>query len=128
MKDLQSEIGLATSIAPAAITATATGTGVDLLNFNSAVLSLVFGVVTDGTHTVKLQESVDDSTYTDVAAGDLVGAVTVVTSTESNTVQKVGYKGVQRYVRAVSTVAGTTTGGVYAAQIIRGDANLSPVA
>ncbi|MFK5949266.1 MAG: hypothetical protein QM500_10920 [Methylococcales bacterium] len=125
MKDLQSKIRLAVALAIAVRTASANGSGIDLQGFNSAVVVLTPGTITDGTHTPKVQESDDDSTYTDVAATDLVGTLADLTS---DTVQKVGYKGNKRYIRVVLTVAGTTTGGIYGALAVRGDADLSPVA
>jgi hypothetical protein len=77
------------------------------------------GTITDGTHTPKLQESDDNATFTDVAAGDLEGTFAVL-ATGVN--QHVGYKGRKRYLRAVITVAGATTGGIYGAAIIRAQA------
>lgn len=125
MKDLQSKIGFIISIIAAAITATANGAGVDLQGFNSATVLFSAGAITDGTHTPKLQESDDNSAWNDVAAGDQVGSLVAITA---NSQQKVGYKGNKRYIRAVSTVAGATTGGIYSAIVVRGDADLAPVA
>ncbi|MBL4744222.1 MAG: hypothetical protein JKX87_06255 [Cycloclasticus sp.] len=125
MKDLQSKLGFLVSIVAAAITATASGAGIDLQGFNSTVVVFTAGVITDGTHTPKLQESVDNSAWTDVAAGDQVGALVALTT---NSVQKAGYKGNKRYIRAVVTVAGASTGGIYSALVVTGDASLNPVA
>lgn len=125
MRDLKSNIGVVQSIAPAAITATASGAGIDLQGFNSACVVFHPGTITDGTHTPKVQESDDDSTYTDVAAADLQGTLAALAS---DTIQRVGYKGTKRYIRAVSTVAGATTGGVYGAEVILGNPALAPVA
>ena len=124
MKDLKSKIDFDTSIAPAAITATATGTGVDLLNYNSVVAVITPGTIADGTHTPKLMESDDDSTYTDVDTTDLHGAFSAIAS---DAVQTVGYIGIKRYVRIVSTVAGATTGGVYGGHILLGNAHVKAV-
>lgn len=124
MKDLKSKIDAVTSIAPAAITTTVTGAGVNILGYESALVLITPGTITDGTHTPKLQESDDDSTYTDVAAADLHGAFAAISS---DTPQKVGYKGIKRYLRVVSTVAGASTGGVYSAHIVRGNAHLQPL-
>lgn len=124
MRDLKNVIDFATSLAPAARTATANGTGVDLSGYNGAVVFFYTGTITDGTHTPKLQESVDNSAFTDVAAADLEGTLAALAS---STNQEAGYKGTKRYVRAVSTVAGATTGGVYSAIIVRGHAMKQPV-
>lgn len=125
MKDLKSKISVVTSIGAAAITSTVNGDTVDLQGFNSAAISLLPGTITDGTHTPKIQESDDDSVWTDVAAADLLGSLAVL-ATDTN--QMVGYKGTKRYIRAVSTVAGASTGGVYSAIVIRGNPSLAPVA
>jgi hypothetical protein len=124
MRDIESKIDVNNSLAPAARTATANGTGIDLLGYNSAAVAFVVGTITDGTHTPKLQESDDDSTYTDVASGDQSGTLAALAS---DTNQKVGYKGTKRYIRAVSTVSGATTGGVYSAVVIRSNAENQPL-
>lgn len=113
------------SLAPAARTATANGTGIDLANFASATLVFSVGVITDGTHTPKMQESDDNSTYADVAAADVIGTLAVLAS---NVNQRQGYRGAKRYIRPVSTVAGATTGGVYAAIVLRADGRKQPTA
>jgi len=115
-----------TSLAPAARTSSANGTGIDLAGFPSATVAFIVGAITDGTHTPKVQESDDDSTYTDVAAADLIGSLAALAA---STNQRVGYRGTKRYIRAVSTITGSpSTGGVYAAVVIRRDARKQPVA
>lgn len=123
--DIKQTQDVQNSLAPAARTATANGTGIDLANFASANVAFSVGTITDGTHTPKVQESDDNSTFTDVAAADLIGTLAALAS---NVNQRVGYRGIKRYIRAVSTVAGATTGGVYAAVVIRADARKQPVA
>jgi hypothetical protein len=118
-------LGFNTSISPAAHAATATGSGVDLQAFEAATVVLNVGTITDGTHTPKLQESADNSTFTDVAAADQLGSLVALVS---STNQKVSYIGGQRYLRVVSTVSGATTGGVYSALVVTGKAELNPVA
>lgn len=118
--DLESAISSALSFNPAARTATANGTGVDLQNFMAAAVIVSIGAITDGTHTLKLQDSPDNSTFTDVAAANLSGSFTALTSgSTAGTTQEVSYLGNQRYIRAVTTVAGATTGGVYSVVVIR---------
>jgi hypothetical protein len=126
MHDMETTIDVAQSLVPAARTASANGTGVDLANYGSATVVIDIGTVTDGTHTPKVQESDDNSTYTDVAAGDLTGAFTAFAAASDLTVQKVGYVGIKRYIRAVVTVAGATTGGVYSATVVRGMSRVLP--
>lgn len=120
-RDLYHHLGPVQSIAPGAKTATASGTGVDLRFYSSALVLLDVGAWTDGTHTLKIQESDDNSSYTDVAAEDLQGAFTAISGAgHANAVQKVGYIGYKRYIRAHVTVAGATTGAIYGATVVRG--------
>ena len=124
-RDLKSNIDIITSLAPAARTATASGTGVDLRGYESAVVSFVPGAVTDGTHTPSVEESDDDSTYTAVAAADLLGSLA---NLASNVGQRVGYRGGKHYIRAKIAVSGATTGALDAALVIRGNAVQQPLA
>jgi hypothetical protein len=126
MRDIKNNVDVQRSIAPAAITATVNGSGVDLRGYDSAMVVIDPGTITDGTHTPKLQESDDDSAYTDVAAGDQEGTLAVLAS---NAIQRAGYKGSKRYIRAVVTVTGSpATGGVYGASVVRGTPHVAPVA
>jgi hypothetical protein len=128
MRDLKSNIDAALSLAPAARTATAQGSAVDLQGYDGAAALVQFGTWTDGTHTPSLEESDDGSAFTAVVAADLVGAFTAVSgSGGSNSVQRVGYIGRKRYLRAVLTVSGATTGALTAASILRGIAHRQPV-
>ena len=124
-RDLTSNIDVVTSLAPAARTATATGGGVDLRGYESAVVTFVPGTVTDGAHTPSVEDSDDNSAFTAVAAADLLGSLADLAS---NTVQRVGYRGGKRYVRAKIAVSGATTGALDAALVIRGNAVQRPVA
>ena len=120
-RDINKQVAIASSFVPLLRTATVTGTGVDLAGYRSAMVLVHVGTVTDGTHTLSLEESDDDSTYTDVAAGDMSGSFTAAAT--ATKVQEVGYLGTKRYIRVKSTVTGSpATGGTYGATIIRGDA------
>lgn len=125
-KDLKNSIDVAQSLAPAARTTSANGTGVDLSCYNSAVIVFHPGTVTDGTHTPSVEESDSSgSGYTAVDSSQLIGSLAAMSS---NTIQRVGYIGTKRYVRAVITVAGSpSTGAVASASVIRGDAIKQPV-
>jgi hypothetical protein len=124
-RDLHNELAVATSLAPAARSANTTvnGTGIDLAGFRAAAVVFVVGAITDGTHTPKIQESDDNATFTDVAAADQSGTLAVLAA---STNQEVSYLGSKRYIRAVSTTAGATTGGVYAAVVVRGNPLVAP--
>jgi hypothetical protein len=128
MRDLKSNIGPAITLSPAVRTASANGTGVDLRGFHSAAVVVATGTITDGTHVVEVQESDDNSTFTAVADGDLQGTEPSIGSANDDTVYKIGYVGTKRYIRAATTVSGTTSGGAYSAMVIRGNPEDSPVA
>lgn len=123
-RELKSSLKEEKSLDPAARTASANGAGVDTRDSDSALLIIYSGVVTDGTHTPKLQESDDNSVYNDVAAADQEG--TLVDLTTSST-QRVAYKGNKRFVRAVITVTGgPSTGAVASAAVVLGHSHSTP--
>lgn len=127
-RDLKTHLKFAQSLAPAARTASANGTGVDLQDCDSAIVEIALGLWTDGSYTWTVEESTDDGNtdaYAAVAAGDLIGAFTVVDGVDDdNVIQRVGYKGNKRWIRAVVTEAGASpspsTGLVCAATVIKG--------
>ncbi|MGW6295166.1 hypothetical protein [Streptomyces sp. NPDC055058] len=114
------------TIAPGAErTATVTGTAVDRMTdeggFRSALVVVNVGTVTDGTHTVVVQDSPNGSDWTPVADEFLQGAEPAITSANDERVFEVGYTGHQRYLRAVVNVSGSpVTGGLYDAVILLG--------
>lgn len=122
--DLYSKLSAATTLAPAARTAGATGTTVDLQNFDGALIQALVGTITDGTHSLTVQESADGTTFTNVDAADLQGSFAALAS---GTNQKVGYLGSKRYVRVNADVSGATSGGVYGVLVVRGAARKYPV-
>ncbi len=128
MRDMKNNLDAVISLSPAARNSTANGTGVDLQGFEGSVALVHFGAWTDGTHTPSLQESDDNSAFTAVAAADMLGALTAVSSgAGSNTTQRVGYVGAKRYVRGVMTVSGATIGALSAITVARGVAARRPV-
>jgi len=124
-RDLTSAIAVDASLAPGDYTATSNGASVDLRGFESAAIAFVVGAVTDGTHTPGVEESDDGTTWSAVAAGDLIGGLVALAA---NTTQRAGYRGAKRYLRATLTVAGATVGAKLAAVIVRGNAAQRPVA
>jgi hypothetical protein len=123
MVDLKNYLDVVQSLNPAARTASANGTGVDLANYNGAMVVLHVGTITDGTHTPRVEESSDNSTYTTVAASDLIGSLAALAT---GVVQRVGYIGSRRYIRVATTVSGATNGGVYGASVVRGFPRKAP--
>lgn len=117
-RDFHNEFAAATSLAPAARTASANGTGIDLAGYRTCAFVWNVGAITDGTHTPKIQDSDDNSSFSDVSASFQSGTLAALTA---NTNQECSYIGTKRYVRAVTTITGSpSTGGVYAALAVRG--------
>lgn len=114
------------SIAPAAVrAATVTGATVDRMTdqggFRSALVLVNTGVVTDGTHTVVVQDSPDGTNWTAVGDEFLQGAEPAVTTANDERVHEIGYVGHQRYLRVVVNVTGSpATGGFYDALVLLG--------
>lgn len=119
------------TLPPAARTATANGTGVDR-NVGSnmhrtAMVVVSTGAITDGTHTIEVQDSDDNSAFAAVADAFLQGAEPAVVAADDNKLFFIGYIGSRRYLRVVTTVAGATTGGIYGADILLGEPRRGPV-
>lgn len=114
------------TLAPAAArTTSATGTTVDRMadegGFSSAMIVVAVGVVTDGTHTVVVEDSPNGSDWTAVADEFLQGAEPALTSSNDERVHEIGYVGHQRYLRASVTASGSpVTGGLYSACVLLG--------
>jgi hypothetical protein len=111
---------------------TVNGSAVDMAgtgnNFRTAMMLVFAAAITDGTHTVTLQESDDGSTgWAAVAAGDLQGTLTPITTAQANTVQRQAYIGSKRYLRASVTTASATTGGTTLAAILMTQGSGAPV-
>lgn len=124
MRDLANNIAPVATIAPAVLSATTTGAGVDLLGANSAALIISTGAIVGSAVMVpKLQDSDDNSTFTDVAAADLVGSLPAQLAAAS--IVKVGYIGTKRYVRAVLTLSSGTSIAA-SATVIKGGLNKRP--
>ena len=105
-------------MAPQSIGGAVNGTGMDLQGCEAALIVIDNGAATTPA-TVTIQESPDNSTLTDVADTDLIGAVGNGAGVVqvAATVVKVSYIGVQRYVR-VTTTAGTAA--LFSAEVVRG--------
>lgn len=127
-RDLLRNSYVYTSLAPSArVNGTATGTAIDLRGYDGAMVAVAFGSYTDGTHTPSLQHSADGVSYAACAASDLDGSFSAVSSgAGANTVQQVGYIGSLRYLQAVMTVTGATTGALSSASVVLGYPRVAP--
>ena len=117
-------------IKPAATTATvnpSSSNSTDTQGYESVTAVVKLGTWTDGSFTPALYESSDNSTFTAVAAGDLIGAFTAITdNTGVNKCQWVGYKGGLRYIAVKLTVSGATTGMVIGTTVLLSHARHDP--
>ena len=114
---------------------TVNGTAVDLWSnsvgrqkFCTALAIVQTGTITDGTHTVEVQESDDNSSFAAVADADLQGTEPAVVAANDNVVYEIGYRGAKRYLRVVVVTTGATTGGTFGAVLVLGTPRRLPVA
>jgi hypothetical protein len=121
--DLNNRISASITLSPATRNVAGTGGTVDLNGFGSAAIEAIVGTVTDGTHSLVVQESDDGTTWANVNANDLNGSFS---NLASNTIQEVGYMGTKRFIRVNSTSSGTT-GAAYSVIVIRGNSRSLPI-
>lgn len=108
-RDVRLELDPHVTLAPQSIGGAVTGTGVDLSGAEAALIIVDNGAASTAA-TIKVQESADNSTFTDVADTDLIGLTgnsSGVLQTAS-TVVKISYVGSQRYIR-VNTLTGASS-------------------
>ena len=144
MKDLSNNISPAVSLPAAVRTAAANGTGVDLQGYESATVLVDVGAEGDTLSSsvhfeISLEESDDDSTYTDVAQASIIDGTIAsggiflkldgTTGGDPDTtggIFRVGYVGNKRYIRVVIAKTGThSTGTPIGAMVVRGSARHS---
>jgi len=75
MKDLKNHVDAVNSIDPDNYIANINGLGVDLQGFEGSVVVFSVGTVTDGTHVPQIEESDDNSNWTNVTSADLEGVL-----------------------------------------------------
>ncbi|MCX5513727.1 hypothetical protein C3941_13715 [Kaistia algarum] len=142
MRDLASNLGIVNAIDPAVYAADNTPAAIDLLGFDSAVLSLHIGaggITFSGTNKIEfvLTDSDDDVTYAAVTDADVQGVSgisggiikSLKTAHAAADVTKIGYVGNKRYLKLLADFSGTHgTGTPIAALVIKGHARAKPVA
>lgn len=105
--DLKGELTFTESLAPAARTASANGSSLDLQGYNGQVvarLNSAAGTGTTPTLDVKIQDSADNSAFADVAG---LTFAQVTTAAFKDTL-RIDPRAVRRYIRMVATIAGTS--------------------
>ena len=144
MKDLSNNIVPVVSLAAATRTAAANGTGVDLQGYESATVLVDVGAEGDTLSgsvyfEVSLEESDDDSTYTDVAQASITdgtiaaGGIFLKLDGTANGnpdsaggIFRVEYIGNSRYIRVVLAKTGTHSNGTpIGAMVVRSGARHS---
>ena len=85
------------------VTATSNGNTIDLQGKGGCLFLLNAHDLNSGTFTFHLEDSDDNSTFTDVDASYVSESANSVAfaDTEDNSVKQIGYHGIERYVRCV---------------------------
>ena len=120
--DLESNFSITQLVDPVTVTSDTDSASIDLKGYASA--GIIFNVGESGDTlsgsvywSLELEESDDDSTWTDVAAADMgtsvsAGTVAVIdAAAEDDSVHFTSYKGNKRYIRGVLNATGTHTNG-----------------
>lgn len=146
-KDMYNDHSVASSLVPAVRTTSGNGTGVSVGDkYEGALCQFSVGAFGDALPstssgatacyiTPTLQESDDNSTYTDVAAADIIGSLPGNLASSSlggaggaSATYTVGYRGSKRYLRWKDARTGTqSTGTPTSALITRGYPRQAPV-
>ena len=121
-RDIAHRVKSVATLNPSARTGAVTGLTVDTVQgseYEAAAFIIDFGAWTDGTHTIVLQDSADSITWNTLAIPqiNIVPAV-LLSAAAQNSVITVGYYGGNRYLRAITTVSGATTGAVYGVDVL----------
>lgn len=139
LRDVDHGASVAQSLDPIIITADKNGDTVDLQGYSSALIVLNTGISGDtlsGTVYLEyeVEESDDDSVWTDVADADLTRTVAgnntgtiakIDDPAEDDAVHISSYIGTKRYIRVVANVTGTHSNGIEtSACVVRGHAQV----
>jgi hypothetical protein len=98
-------------LADATVTTPQTTATLDTQNYDSATFLIRAGATAPAPTSIVMNESDDDSTYTPVAAAEIIGTADVANWAVSKTL-RLGYVGTKRYVQLVITPNGSTIVGV----------------
>ncbi|AWB50346.1 hypothetical protein HYN69_10610 [Gemmobacter aquarius] len=117
MRDLYSSVATRLALAPASLAATTNGLSVDLFGMKSAAVFVAVGAITGAAaFSVKLQESSDNSTWTDVPAAFVQSDAPAVLAASFS--YRLGYIGGKRYIRPVFTLASGTSAIIGAVAVV----------
>lgn len=142
MQDIHSKL-FAAIAGIATLAADNTPAAIDLQGYSAAEVVLLIGIggiTFDSTNKIefKLTHSDDDSTYTAVAVGDMLGLTSVGTggiiksltaAHAAAAAYRFGYKGGKRYLKLLADFSGTHgTGTPIGMAVLLGEPNVAPVA
>lgn len=111
----------------------ATGIAVDTGVFGNNARDVTFIVytatITDGTHTVTVEESdASASGYGAIESWRVQGTLPAIVAADDNAIFQFGVRPTKRYVRLTVTDAGSTSGGAVGAVALMGSSGSNPVA
>lgn len=120
MRDIANGLDLKRAIPPQAARTDNTAivsTAVDLKGYDGCMLAINIGANTDAnaTFAVLIEDSPDNSNWTAVADDYLNGteALAGFQFDDDNELRKIGYTGINRYVRATITPSGNDSGNIF---------------
>ena len=108
LQNLKDGVDILTLFGAAARTASANGTGVDALDYEGkaqVILTSTAGTGTSPTLAMKLQDSDDNSSFSDVAGATFTQVTNAAAAMEGIGVD---LNATKRYLRAVATIGGTS--------------------
>jgi hypothetical protein len=129
MRTIYNQVFARAAVSPVAhATGTLQGTSIDRCDptggYNSttnAMFVVHCGVITDGTHTVTVEESGNNSDWTTADASVVLGTAPAIVAADDQKVFEFGYVGSARYIRLKVVTADGATGGVFGATCILGN-------
>lgn len=93
-----------------------------------ALVVVITGTITDGSHAVAIEDSADGSTdWQPVPIGVVQGAAPTVVAANDDTQFEIGVGSTRRFLRVSIVTTGATTGGIIAAAVVLGDFREIPV-
>lgn len=124
-----SALDQASRTANATVNGATVDTGLFGNDFRSVLFIVQAATITDGSHAFTVQDSADGSSWAAADASLVQGTAPTLVAASDNAVFYVGYiVGARQYVRLSVTTTTSTSGGVFGAVAILGEASVSPVA
>lgn len=111
MLSLKETTSVVHSLAPAARTASANGTGVDVRNADDVLVILTNGTTTGTNPTldVTIEDSANNSSFAAVSGYAFAQVTAAIAGGDAALTLQVPKRALRRYIRAVATIGGTNT-------------------